>query len=409
MCSLFISKTKSGKILTGPSHFPYLCTVFQLIRTDQHQPSVSWQTLGHPNAIKIIADRTIRAEEARTDGVENRLAHPGLLISVLSKNLRLNIHVATEVRKSHEAIVVEQIVREVLEGLRVAIGECAGVDHVDRALEILVLLVEVAWRVVPLQLLHLIDGHAEEEEVLRTNALADLNVRAIKRANSECAVESELHVGRARSLLAGEGNLLVEIGGWDDELSVGDVVVLNEHNVHATFKRGIVVHHASNIVDQLDGQLGHCVAWSRLCAEHEGAWRVIVKLDLARLQSVVISDDLQDLHRLALVLVQTLDHGVEHRVWIDIDALVLLHPVGEGDLVIVTDLRELVDELRVIRILLKLRHAIKIGEPIIVTAQLGAVQCRQLWVGEREESAWGDAVGHVGELAWEDVGVVLEH
>src|SRR5665647_1318421 len=55
-------------------------------------------------------------------------------------------------------------------------------------------------------------GEPEEEEVVVADELADLDVRAVERADGECAVERELHVPGAGGLLAGERDLLGQVG-----------------------------------------------------------------------------------------------------------------------------------------------------------------------------------------------------
>ena len=63
------------------------------------------------------------------------------------------------------------------------------------------------------QRLHLIGGHAEEEHIVVTDPVADLDVRAVERAKGDRAVDHELHVARAGGLLARDGDLLGEVCG----------------------------------------------------------------------------------------------------------------------------------------------------------------------------------------------------
>ena len=54
---------------------------------------------------------------------------------------------------------------------------------------------------------------AEDEDVLRADMLADLDIGAVERADGERAVERELHVAGAGGFHAGGRDLLGEIGG----------------------------------------------------------------------------------------------------------------------------------------------------------------------------------------------------
>ena len=51
----------------------------------------------------------------------------------------------------------------------------------------------------------LIGVEAEEEEVVRADQIADLDIGPIQRADGEGAVEGEFHIARPRGLLAGQG------------------------------------------------------------------------------------------------------------------------------------------------------------------------------------------------------------
>ena len=85
-------------------------------------------------------------------------------------------------------------------------------------------------------------GEAEEEEILRADFLADLDIRAVERADGERAVERKLHVAGAARFLAGGGDLLGQIGGGINEVRVLDIEVREEDDLQPVAHGGIVVH-----------------------------------------------------------------------------------------------------------------------------------------------------------------------
>jgi hypothetical protein len=60
---------------------------------------------------------------------------------------------------------------------------------------------------------------------------ADFHVGAVKRADGRRAVQRELHVARARRLLAGGRDLLGQVSGGDQAFGQRDVVVGQEHHL----------------------------------------------------------------------------------------------------------------------------------------------------------------------------------
>ena len=83
----------------------------------------------------------------------------------------------------------------------------------------------------------LLGGQAEDEDVLRADVLADLDVGAVERADGERAVERELHVAGARGLHARRRDLLGEVRGRDDRLGEAHVVVGQEHHLQQVAHR----------------------------------------------------------------------------------------------------------------------------------------------------------------------------
>ena len=102
-----------------------------------------------------------------------------------------------------------------------------------------------------------------------------------------------------------------------------------------------------------------------LGTEEHGARGDVLGLDLAGLDVGVGGDDGQDLQGLALVLVQALNHGVEHGVRVELEAVLALGVGGEVDLVGLLDGGELLDEFIVLGQRLEALEHLQVGEPLV--------------------------------------------
>ena len=85
---------------------------------------------------------------------------------------------------------------------------------------------------------------AEDKDVLVAHLLADLDVGAVERADGERAVQGELHVARARGLLAGRGDLLGNVGRRDDLLRERHAVIRQERHLEPAVDAGSVLMRA---------------------------------------------------------------------------------------------------------------------------------------------------------------------
>ena len=281
-------------------------------------------------------------------------------------------------------------------------------DQVDGAAEVLVGLVIVGRPIAAgLQLCDLGLVHAEEEEVVVADEPADLDIGAVIGADGQGAVEGELHVPSAGGLLAGERDLLGQVGRGDEPLGKGDVVVRREGHEEPAFDAGVGVDDLGRGVDQVDRLLGHPVAGGRLGAEDDRARGNRCRVEAAADDAVVERDDVQQLQRLALVLVQALDHDIEQVPLGQGDAVAPLQHAGDPLLVRGLDGAELLSEVLVLGIDLEFLEAVEVGDP--ADADGVGDQLGQVGVGLAHEAARGDAIGDIGELIRPQPGEVVQH
>ena len=175
-------------------------------------------------------------------------------------------------------------------------------ELVDDAIHVLVRVVDIPGRVRARRVVieHLFRLEAKDDAVLiAADGIADLDVRAVERAERDGAVHHELHVARARSFLRSRGDLLTDIGRRIDDLADGDAEVLDEYDLDLALDARIVVDLVRDGIDQADRLLRAVVARCSLAAE-EVRRRQHVEVRI-RLELVVLVHDVQDVHELALV------------------------------------------------------------------------------------------------------------
>ena len=99
---------------------------------------------------------------------------------------------------------------------------------VDDAAQVVVAF-DIAQRVVTVaaDFLHLLYGIAEDKAVVGTDFFQNFNVRAVQRTHAECAVEGEFHVAGTRCFGTSKGNLLVQVGGRNDDFGKAHAVIGN--------------------------------------------------------------------------------------------------------------------------------------------------------------------------------------
>ena len=161
--------------------------------------------------------------------------------------------------------MVEEGVGQILERIGISSAEEAILDLVDALPEFGVAVVVVEGVVAALvQRVHLLDVHAEDEDVVVAHLLSHFDVGAVEGADGERAVQHELHVAGARGLGAGGRDLLAQVGGRDDLLGKRHAVVLQVDHLELVADDGVVVDHVADGADQSDDVLGHVVAGGSL-------------------------------------------------------------------------------------------------------------------------------------------------
>eukprot|EP00047_Mylnosiga_fluctuans_P003292 m.228426 g.228426 ORF g.228426 m.228426 type:complete len:867 (+) comp11740_c0_seq1:45-2645(+) len=376
-----------------------LRVVLLLVALDRHRH-------GLPDLAGILLDRAIAREEAAGRDVEDALAGPALLVAELVADAVLHRDVRREVRQQAEPVAVDQQrVDEVVEAVRRVGREVAVADLVEDLLELGVALVVLDGIVAALlERLDLLDGHAEDEDVVLADLLQHLDVRTVESADSQGTVDHELHVAGARGLGAGRADLLREIRGGDDLLGQGHAVVLEEDDLEPAAHIGVGVDDVGDGCDQLDDHLGHVVPGRGLAANQDSAGHEVAAGVL--LHAVVEGDDVQDVEQLALVLVQALDLDVEERVRVDLDAVLLGQVLGKLLLVDQLCIDDVGKELGVVSQRAQRGKLVQVLDPRLANA-LGDER-GEGHVALQQPAARRDAVGLILELLGPQLEEVLE-
>mmetsp|Transcript_1099 Transcript_1099/g.3058 ORF Transcript_1099/g.3058 Transcript_1099/m.3058 type:complete len:928 (+) Transcript_1099:706-3489(+) len=359
-----------------------------------------------PDVLGVLADGAVGRELARAGRVHDGAARPLRLVLVAAVHLGLRVQVAGKVVGQQEPVVADlHVVHAVHQGLEVLlVAKHAALDVRHQLVPAGVRLERLA---VLAQLVDLLGLDAKDEALLHARLLRDLDVGAVPGADDEAAVHLELHVGGARRLGAGSGDVLRQLRAGDDGLGERDVVVGQEVQAQVVLGVGVVVDLLAHRVDQADDALGHVVRGRGLAADDAHARHRLLALRGAhRLELLVAVDDGQHVEVLALVLVDALDLDVEQRVHVDVLAVHALDELRELGLLLALDRRPLGLERLVGRVLAQLLQALHVVDPAVADGV--GDEGRQLGVAPRQPAAGCHAVGLVLELGGEDLVEVVQ-
>ncbi len=342
-------------------------------------------------------DGAVAGELVHAGGIEDGHFGPAAFVGVGLGDFLLRVAVGAEVGEAEVGVAAfEEAALEGAERAGFVGGEVVGADPIDDGAQFLIGLIvgEGAVAAGP-ECLDLVDGEAEDEDVVGADFLEDFDVGAVEGADGERAVEGELHVAGAGGFLARGGDLLGDIGGGDDALGERDAVVGEEDDLEFVADARVVVDLGADGVDRLDDALGEVVAGSGLGGEDEDAGR---DFEAGVLQEAAVEgEDVEQVEVLPLVLVQALDLHVEKGVGVDDDTAFPVDDLGEIDLVGVLDGHEGVLKAGVVGELFESTQLFLVLDPAV--AELGGDQFREAGVGGLKPAAGGDAVGLVVELA----------
>ena len=170
-----------------------------------------------PDIPGVVPDGPIRGKDAGPGDVDKGHPIPALPVGVGCDSPPVGVAVAAEVGQQHILVGLaasrseEQPLGQV--GVGHLVGKSGG-NLVQHPLDILVVEVYLMGAVaLLLALVHLLGGHAEEEDILVPQLLVHLHIGAVQGADGKRAVHHELHVAGAAGLLAGGGYLLGNLRG----------------------------------------------------------------------------------------------------------------------------------------------------------------------------------------------------
>jgi len=160
--------------------------------------------MASPDVAAVFADAAVGGELAGARGVENRHARPALAVAIGTVHPLLAVGVGLVVGQHHVRIVMQQVADQPQELLAVAAGKITVADQVDHFAQLRLAVVELQRLIAGgATRLHLGRRQAEQEEVLRPDFLADLDVGAVHGAYGQRAIHLEFHVAGAGGFLAG--------------------------------------------------------------------------------------------------------------------------------------------------------------------------------------------------------------
>ena len=188
-----------------------------------------------PDVAVIFFDGTIGGEIARASDIHDRGMGPDLLLHVHEVSLLAGFHVSIEVGEDEELVImVHDLIENHTEAVGIAFAPRAREEAIHDAFDAEVAVIDIPWGIgaVINHRLDLIGLKTEDDFVLFASKVGDLDVRAVQGAKGDRAVHHELHVGGTGSFFTSGRDLLGDIGCWDNLLSEGDTIILNEDDLH---------------------------------------------------------------------------------------------------------------------------------------------------------------------------------
>ena len=172
-----------------------------------------------PDIAGVIHDGTVGGEDAGVGDVHQAHTVPGLLLLVQFLHGVLGTAVILEVSQDHVRVRVAQVVGNLAEVLTVP----ALFQHIQNCHGNIIIRDECLRMVAhAFQCVDFGSQHTKDDLVVLTGGIGDFHVRAVQGAQGDCAVQHELHVAGAGSLLGGKADLLGQVAGRDQLFSSGN-------------------------------------------------------------------------------------------------------------------------------------------------------------------------------------------
>lgn len=116
--------------------------------------------------------------------------------------------------------------------------------------------------------------------------------------------------------------MLRKLSCWNDDLSGGNIIIRQEHNLKKIADIRIAVDNSADSIDKLNDNLGCIVSRGSLSSNHNDARNELVGslLLYGLLDLHVAMNGEQDVQELSLVLMYTLNLNIKERIYWNIDA-----------------------------------------------------------------------------------------
>jgi len=300
------------------------CTSNPNCCTKIHRRSASSRQLGAldvPVFLRVILDGAVRAELAHLRGSPDALLDPLDAILVGFVYHRKSLDIRVEVLGQQVIVVLTDSVEKRL--VYGAVAESSRRHLVQDSSQRGAFLFD-GDRMIPVLVAQVLDSRCqvtEEKDVLLSDLFCDLDVRTVDSSDKQTAVQTELHVRSARGLSSSSGYVLADVRSRNQHLRERDGVVREEVKTEKIFRVGVGIEDACSVDDKADSQFGNIIARGRLSGKEDDLGIDCLPLFWGhRFQREVSMNDAHDVEGLALVLMQTLDLHVEHRMRIDLQA-----------------------------------------------------------------------------------------
>jgi len=167
-------------------------------------------------------------------------------------------------------------------------------------------------------------------------------------------------------------DLYTEVGSGNEHLGDGDTVVRDKSHSKQVANIRIIVDHLADVDNQPDDQLGDVITRSRFTRKDECPRLHLFPLfRTGLLDSEVSVDDGENVERLSLVLVKTLDLAGKDRVEVDRNAQLGLEDFGKSSLVVLLDGSECLPKLGIVGHGKQVGKKFRVEQPLVAAQGMG--------------------------------------
>ena len=318
-----------------------------------------------PDILCVLSYGTVRRKSSADRGVHKSFSRMTRHItgthfsSIIVDRLERCIDVCPQVIHNIVSVIVFQNIGKI--PILPFKSRLSSLEHVDQGYKILIISQEAFMPIRSLGFLECLYIFTENVVVLCTSSCNNFDICSIQGTKGRCAVHHLLHVAGTRSFCSDSTDLFREIRTRVNLFTITYVKVSQEYNLHLIIDVRIIVYHLLNVLQKRNDFFCNRKTCSRLTANNKCS--LIEIFHLTSLELLVDIENSQSIHKLTLILVNSLYLAVKNAVRINFDAFMLLNILSQANLSFVLNTSKFFQDIYVVSVIFKILKKIQIHLP----------------------------------------------